>query len=85
MFPSQGQFHGRTEIVPDQKEKFLHRLQQVQQQGHSNLLGMTPLAENSKQMSTQQQNLLSQQVLSFSTTFFLSFEALLHTFLLFHI
>ncbi|KFK27861.1 hypothetical protein AALP_AA8G438700 [Arabis alpina] len=59
-----GQFHGRTEIVPDQKEKFLHRLQQVQQQGHSNLLGMTPLAGNSKQISTPPQNSLSQQVSS---------------------
>lgn len=32
----QGQFHGRTEIAPDQKQKFLQRLQQVHQnqQGH---------------------------------------------------
>ncbi|CAM6027123.1 unnamed protein product [Sphagnum balticum] len=31
-----GQFHGRTEIAPDQKQKFLQRLQQVHQnqQGH---------------------------------------------------
>lgn len=57
-----GQYRGRPEIVPDQKEKFLHRLQQVQQQGHGNLLGMPPLtAPNSKPMSTQQQNPLVQQ------------------------
>jgi CCR4-NOT transcription complex subunit 3 len=29
----QGQFHGRTEIAPDQKQKFLQQLQQIQQ-GH---------------------------------------------------
>ncbi|MBA0861239.1 hypothetical protein Goshw_025969 [Gossypium schwendimanii] len=34
-----GQFRGRTEIAPDMREKYLQRLQQVQQQGHSNLLG----------------------------------------------
>lgn len=53
-----GQFRGRTEIAPDQREKFLQRLQQVQQQGHSNLLGM-PLGGN-KQFSSQQNPLLQQ-------------------------
>ncbi|XVF06238.1 hypothetical protein REPUB_Repub06bG0030500 [Reevesia pubescens] len=57
-----GQFRGRTEIAPDIREKFLQRLQQVQQQGHSNLLNMPPLAGgNQKQFSAQQQNPLMQQ------------------------
>ncbi|KAA8516252.1 hypothetical protein F0562_016545 [Nyssa sinensis] len=57
-----GQFRGRTEIAPDQREKFLQRLQQVQQQGQSNLLGMPSLAGgNHKQFSAQQQNPLLQQ------------------------
>ncbi|PON33267.1 CCR4-NOT complex [Parasponia andersonii] len=57
-----GQFRGRTEIAPDQREKFLQRLQQVQQHGHSNLLGMPTLAGgNHKQFSAQQQNPLLQQ------------------------
>ncbi|KAI3446365.1 hypothetical protein Pfo_003030 [Paulownia fortunei] len=54
-----GQFRGRTEIAPDQREKFLQRFQQVQQQGQTNLLGM-PLA-GGKQYSAQQQSLLLQQ------------------------
>eukprot|EP00250_Pteridium_aquilinum_P011470 c20093_g1_i1 orf=171-2777(-) len=48
-FPSSepGQFIARTEIAPDQKQKFLQRLQQVsQQQQHSN-----PLLANAQQMS----------------------------------
>jgi CCR4-NOT transcription complex subunit 3 len=62
--PFQGQFRGRTEIAPDQREKFLQRLPQVQQQGHSTFLSMPPLAAgNHKQFSTQQQNPLLQQVL----------------------
>ncbi|XP_021283540.1 CCR4-NOT transcription complex subunit 3 isoform X3 [Herrania umbratica] len=57
-----GQFRGRTEIAPDIREKFLQRLQQVQQQGHSNLLSIPPLAGgNHKQFSAQQQNPLMQQ------------------------
>ncbi|KAF5941276.1 hypothetical protein HYC85_022443 [Camellia sinensis] len=57
-----GQFRGRTEIAPDQREKFLQRFQQVQQQGQSNLLGMPPLGGgNHKQFSAQQQNSLLQQ------------------------
>ncbi|KAL9381966.1 hypothetical protein Peur_025001 [Populus x canadensis] len=56
-----GQFRARTEIAPDQREKFLQRLQQVQQQGHSNILGMPPLAGgNHKQFPTQQNPLLQQ-------------------------
>ncbi|KAJ8763185.1 hypothetical protein K2173_025570 [Erythroxylum novogranatense] len=56
-----GQFRTRTEIAPDQREKFLERLQQVQQQGHSTLLGMPPLAGgNHKQFSSQQNPLLQQ-------------------------
>ncbi|KAL9232979.1 hypothetical protein vseg_008028 [Gypsophila vaccaria] len=58
-----GQIRGRTEIAPDQREKFLQRLQQVQQQGHNNVLGMAGLAgSNFKSFSTQQQNPLSQQL-----------------------
>ncbi|CAI0384669.1 unnamed protein product [Linum tenue] len=56
----QGQFRARTEIAPDQREKFLQRFQQVQQ-GHSNLLGMPPLPGGShKQFPTQQNPLLQQ-------------------------
>ncbi|XP_048333387.2 general negative regulator of transcription subunit 3 isoform X4 [Ziziphus jujuba] len=64
-----GQFRGRTEIAPDQREKFLQKLQQVQQQGHSPLLGMPPLAGgNHKQFSAQQQNPLLQQFNSQSSS-----------------
>ncbi|KAJ7976358.1 CCR4-NOT transcription complex subunit 3 [Quillaja saponaria] len=64
-----GQFRGRTEIAPDQREKFLQRLQQVQQQGHSTLLGMPSLSGgNHKQFSTQQQNPLLQQFNSQSSS-----------------
>ncbi|KAH7843705.1 hypothetical protein Vadar_019784 [Vaccinium darrowii] len=63
-FPNQnegGQFRGRTEITPDQREKFLQRFQQVQQQGQSNILGMPPLGGgNHKQFSAQQNPLLQQ-------------------------
>ncbi|KAJ8512938.1 hypothetical protein OPV22_003372 [Ensete ventricosum] len=56
------QFGGRPEITPDQREKFLQRLQQVQQQGHGNLLGVPLLSgANHKQYTTQQQNSLFQQ------------------------
>ncbi|KAJ6360167.1 hypothetical protein OIU77_004223 [Salix suchowensis] len=56
-----GQFRARTEIAPDQREKFLQRLQQVQQQGHSNILGMPLLTGgNHKQFSAQQNPLLQQ-------------------------
>ncbi|GMH08250.1 hypothetical protein Nepgr_010090 [Nepenthes gracilis] len=64
-----GQFRGRTEIAPDQREKFLQRFQQVQQQGHSNVLGMPTLGGgNHKQFSGQQQNPLLQQLNSQSSS-----------------
>ncbi|XP_057951363.1 uncharacterized protein LOC131146087 isoform X2 [Malania oleifera] len=64
-----GQFRARTEIAPDQREKFLQRLQQVQQQGHSTLLGIPSLAGgNHKQFSAQQQNPLLQQFNSQSSS-----------------
>ncbi|KAL3623819.1 hypothetical protein CASFOL_032635 [Castilleja foliolosa] len=59
-----GQFRGRTEIAPDQREKFLQRFSQYsaqqQGQGQTNLLGMPPLA-GGKQYPAQQQSLLLQQ------------------------
>ncbi|XP_010906715.1 uncharacterized protein [Elaeis guineensis] len=58
-----GQFRGRLEIAPDQREKFLLRLQQVQQQGHSPLLGGPHVpSANDKQLSAQQQSVLLQQL-----------------------
>ncbi|RVW46992.1 CCR4-NOT transcription complex subunit 3 [Vitis vinifera] len=64
-----GQFRGRTEITLDQKEKFLQRLQQVQQQTQSTILGMAPLSGgNHKQFSAQQQNPLLQQFNSQSSS-----------------
>lgn len=58
----QGQFRGRTEIAPDQREKFLQKFQQVQQ-GQGNLLGVPPFSGgNLKQFSSQQQNPLLPQV-----------------------
>ncbi|KAK3146580.1 hypothetical protein QOZ80_3BG0268310 [Eleusine coracana subsp. coracana] len=52
-----GQFRGRPEISADQREKYLQRLQQVEQQG--NILNITGL--NQKQFPTQQPNPLLQQ------------------------
>ncbi|KAG6503946.1 hypothetical protein ZIOFF_036270 [Zingiber officinale] len=58
---NKGQFRGRPEIAPDQREKFLQRLQQVQQ-GHSNLLNVSHISgANHKQFTTQQQSSLLQQ------------------------
>ncbi|MCO5593544.1 hypothetical protein L7F22_047558 [Adiantum nelumboides] len=59
--PEPGQFLTRTEIAPDQKQKFLQRLQQVsQQQQHNN-----PLLASAQQMShisaTSQKQLLQNQ------------------------
>ncbi|XP_020589198.1 CCR4-NOT transcription complex subunit 3 isoform X2 [Phalaenopsis equestris] len=52
---------GRPEIAPDQREKYLQRLQQVQQQGHSSLLSVPHLSgANSKQFLMQQQSALLQ-------------------------
>lgn len=60
-----GQYRGRAEIAPDQREKFLQRLQQVQQQGHSAALLGAQLSHLSgtspKQFSSQQQSTLLQQ------------------------
>ena len=70
----QGQFRGRTEIAPDQRERFLQRLHQVQQQGPSNILGMAPLGGgNPMQFSAQQQNPLLQQVILVVFTIALTF------------
>ncbi|KAI3798377.1 hypothetical protein L1987_33652 [Smallanthus sonchifolius] len=57
-----GQSRGRPEIAPDQREKFLQRFQQVQQQSQSNtLLNMPPISGgNHKQFSAQQSPLLQQ-------------------------
>ncbi|XP_031127925.1 general negative regulator of transcription subunit 3-like isoform X2 [Ipomoea triloba] len=56
-----GQFRGRTEIAPDQREKFLQRYQQVQQGGQINILSMPMLSSgNQKQFSAQQNPLLTQ-------------------------
>lgn len=64
-----GQFRGRTEIAPDQREKFLQRFQQVQQQGQSNLLSVPPFSGgNLKQFSSQQQNPLLPQFNSQSSS-----------------
>ncbi|XP_011034351.1 PREDICTED: general negative regulator of transcription subunit 3 isoform X2 [Populus euphratica] len=62
-----GQFRARTEIAPDQREKFLQRLQQVQQQGHSNILGMPPLTGGNHKQYSAQQNPLLQQASGFNT------------------
>ena len=62
-FILQGQIRGRTEIAPDQRERYLQKLQQVQQQGQSAILNMPSfVAGNPKQFSAQQQNPLLQQV-----------------------
>ncbi|KAG4952281.1 hypothetical protein JHK84_045605 [Glycine max] len=56
------QVRGRTEIAPDQRERYLQKLQQVQQQGQSAILNMPSfVAGNPKQFSAQQQNPLLQQ------------------------
>ncbi|WVZ14817.1 hypothetical protein V8G54_012383, partial [Vigna mungo] len=56
-----GHVRARTEIVPDQRERYLQKFQQVQQ-GQSALLNMPSYAGgNHKQFSAQQQNPLLQQ------------------------
>ncbi|KAI3911582.1 hypothetical protein MKW92_013475 [Papaver armeniacum] len=55
-----GQVRARTEIAPDQRDKYLQRFQQVQQQGHSNLIGV-PHLSGGNQFFPQQQNTLLQQ------------------------
>ncbi|XP_062211960.1 general negative regulator of transcription subunit 3-like isoform X2 [Phragmites australis] len=62
-----GQFRGRPEISADQREKYLQRLQQVQQQG--SLLNVSHLTGiNQKQFPTQQPNPLLQQFNSQSSS-----------------
>ncbi|KAK7380649.1 hypothetical protein VNO78_33164 [Psophocarpus tetragonolobus] len=57
-----GQIRARPEIAPDHRERYLQKLQQVQQHGQSALLNMPSFAGgNPKQFSTQQQNPLLQQ------------------------
>ncbi|KAL9323888.1 hypothetical protein ACSQ67_008745 [Phaseolus vulgaris] len=57
-----GHVRARTEIVPDQRERYLQKFQQVQQQGQSALLNMPSFpGGNPKQFSSQQQNPLFQQ------------------------
>ncbi|KAG9137232.1 hypothetical protein Leryth_023369 [Lithospermum erythrorhizon] len=57
-----GHIRGRTEFAPDQQEKFLQRLQQVQQQGQSNIMGIpTVTGGNHEHFASQQQNPLFQQ------------------------
>ena len=69
-FILQGHVRARTEIVPDQRERYLQKFQQVQQQGQIALLNMPSFAGgNHKQFSSQQQNPLFQQV-SFFFVFF---------------
>ncbi|KAL4200322.1 hypothetical protein AMTRI_Chr03g55810 [Amborella trichopoda] len=59
----------RPEFAPDQREKYLYRLQQVQQQGHGTLLGGPHLpGGNHKQFITQQQSPLLQQLNSQSSS-----------------
>ncbi|CAN6304157.1 unnamed protein product [Urochloa humidicola] len=70
-FPNQSetsQFRGRPEISADQREKYLQRLQQVQQQQGSliNVSHITGI--NQKQFPTQQQNPLLQQFNSQSSS-----------------
>lgn len=61
----QGQFRGRPEIAPDQREKFLQRLQQVQLPSQNSLPSMSQFSSvTQKQLPMQQQNSLLQQVLS---------------------
>lgn len=61
-FVFQGQFCGRPEISADQREKYLQRLQQVQQQGSLlNVSHITGISQ--KQFPSQQPNPLLQQVL----------------------
>ncbi|XP_042480735.1 CCR4-NOT transcription complex subunit 3 isoform X2 [Macadamia integrifolia] len=64
--PEVGQFRGRTEIAPDQREKFLQRFNQVQQQSQLNVSHLA--GGNHKQFSAQPQNSLLQQFNSQNST-----------------
>ncbi|XP_020096078.1 CCR4-NOT transcription complex subunit 3-like isoform X2 [Ananas comosus] len=62
-----GQFRGRPEIAPDQREKFLQRLQQVQLPSQNSLPSMSQFSSvTQKQLPMQQQNSLLQQISSIS-------------------
>ncbi|XP_042514282.1 uncharacterized protein LOC122088963 [Macadamia integrifolia] len=61
-----GQFHGRTEIAPDQREKLLQWFHQVQQQSQPGVSHLT--GGNHKQFSAQQQTSLLQQFNSQNST-----------------
>lgn len=63
--PFHVQICGRPEISPDQREKYLQRLQQVQQHGHGALLGVTHLSgANQMQFPLQPDNSILHQVFS---------------------
>ncbi|KAL5699273.1 hypothetical protein ACHQM5_030201 [Ranunculus cassubicifolius] len=55
----QGQYRARTEIAPDQRDKYVQRYNQVRE--NNNLLGVPPHLAGGKQFTTQQQNSLLQQ------------------------
>ncbi|KAK4740472.1 hypothetical protein SAY87_032353 [Trapa incisa] len=58
-----GQFHGRVEVVPDIRERFMQRLQLMNQQGQANLLGMASLTGGiQKPLPSQHQNPLMQPI-----------------------
>ncbi|KAG6556519.1 hypothetical protein Mapa_001845 [Marchantia paleacea] len=60
--PGQYMYSGGTGVAPDLKQKFLQRLQQVQQQNHSAaLLNPTSAPKQQVLLSPQQQNSLLQQ------------------------
>ncbi|BBN10757.1 CCR4-NOT transcription complex subunit 3 [Marchantia polymorpha subsp. ruderalis] len=60
--PGQYMYGGNTGVAPDLKQKFLQRLQQVQQQNHSAaLLNPTSAPKQQVLLSPQQQNSLLQQ------------------------
>lgn len=58
--PEPGQFLARTEIAPDQKQKFLQRLQQVSQQQHNNPLLVSAQQISQLAAATQKQQQLQQ-------------------------
>ncbi|KAK9903023.1 hypothetical protein M0R45_001321 [Rubus argutus] len=76
-FPNQNEaalFCGRTDIVSDQRKRFLQRLQQVQQQGQCAIVSLpTLVGGNSKEFSVQQQA-SGQDFENFEKNFEMSFE-----------
>ncbi|XP_020251428.1 general negative regulator of transcription subunit 3-like isoform X1 [Asparagus officinalis] len=68
-FQNPAEIRGRPEIAPDQREKYLQRLQQVQQQGHGALLSVPHLpGANHKQFPMQHENSILQQFNSQGTS-----------------